>query len=112
MAQKAKFRVIIKANGDAVVRPPSDTAEKGNSKAVWFRNMTAAPIHVQVPPGVFTSPKTVHVIPAFDTLPAGSDSIELTVVAGVKGVYSFRVFCEETFSFAQGNSDPEFIIEN
>jgi hypothetical protein len=121
MPAKAKFRIIIKPNGDAVVRPPSDTCEKGAGKTVWFRNLTAGKVHISVPGGVFdknppnnvADPAAVYILEPKDA-PSNGDTLELPVLNSptVGGVFTFKVFCEETFSFAQGNSDPEFIIEN
>lgn len=122
MPAKAKFRIAIKPNGDAVVRPPNDVCEKGaGAKSVWFRNLTAGRAHVSVPGGVFdkqlpanvADPAMVYVLEPKDA-PGNADTLELPVLAAptVGGVFSFKVFCEESFSFAQGNSDPEFIIEN
>ncbi len=39
-------------------------------------------------------------------------TLELTILAKAEeGAYSFQIFCDETHSYAQANSDPEFIIE-
>lgn len=114
MPQIAKFRVVVRNGTDALVRPPSDVCEVGGAQFVWIRNMTTAQILVSLPAGVFddgaggTEPADVKPIP-----PTGANStLKLPVAAGASGIFSFRVFCRQTFSFAQGNSDPEFIVEN
>ncbi len=113
----AKFRIVVRNGTDALVRPPSDVCEKigATTQEVWIKNMTGGQVLVSLPGGVFDTdadgvadPPDVKVIPA-----AGAGNpLKLPVLAGAAGIFSFKAFCRQTFSFAQGNSDPEFIIEN
>ncbi len=91
-----------------MVRSPCCTATKGNPDGIVIKNITAARIWVTIPAGVtdMNAPVSVHEIAARGgelTLPVHAKADE--------GVYSFPIFCEQTFSNAKANSDPEFIIQ-
>lgn len=118
---KAEFKVVVrggKKSREAVVRPPYSTATRPAAgsvvDAVTILNKTDERIWVRVPAGVFdlnnngapdTDAKVVEIAAQ------GLGTLRLPAGAPL-GAFSFQVFCEESFSFAQGNSDLEFIIEN
>ncbi len=111
--EQALFTVLIHhRTKEAVVRPPCCTATKGNKAGILIKNLTDERIWVKIPAGVTESqtagkqdPVIVHEIASKceRTLPVHAKAGE--------GVYSFPIFCEQTFSNAQANSDPEFIIQ-
>ena len=116
MPKKAKFKIMVRDKTQAKVRPPSDTASTSNQgdnkRSVIFDNKTADDVQVRLPGGVFTV-NNVPMNSAFVVSIQSGASHEVDVQANAAvGIYSFKVFCEETFDFADGNSDPEFIIEN
>jgi len=113
MAQQAKFKVLVRKNGkDAVIRPPFDTADAGNNTGFVLVNRTAKDIIVSLPAGVFDFNNDNLADPA-ETLTVAPGATRTIRVApnATLGLGSFQIFCLETFSFAQANSDPEFIIE-
>ena len=113
MAQQARYKILVRKNGkEVVVRPPFDTADAGNNNGFVIVNRSTQGVLVSLPAGVFD----------FDNDGAADGANVVTVAAGAThtirvapdatlGLGSFQVFCLETFSFAQANSDPEFIIE-
>jgi len=108
----AKFRVVVR-KGAALVRPPSATAANGAADGLKVTNKTAGRIWVFLPDGIFDQngngiPEAVSV----NVIQSGGFKDFQTIANPPDGFYSFPIFVEETFSFAQGNSDPEFIIEN
>ena len=113
MAQQAKYKVLVRKNGkEAVVRPPFDTADAGNNTGFVVVNRTAKDIIVSLPAGVFDFNNDNAADPA-DVVTIGPGATRTIRVApdATLGLGSFQIFCLETFSFAQANSDPEFIIE-
>lgn len=122
MATTAVFRILTKGTAaakEARVRPPSDIVTKSGTTIlkITFKNRTDAVANVLLPGGVFDN-GGFQANPFVITLDAkGGTNDERTVnidgTATTKPrLYNFKVFCHETFDFAQGNSDPEFIIEN
>ncbi len=113
MAQ-ANFKVVQRANqNQALVRPPFDTATKGNPTGVKIQNKTQGVIWVFLPAGVFAETAAAAPDPVAMYIVAKGASKDFKVHANAtEGAFSFTIFCEATFSCAQGNSDPEFIIEN
>ena len=108
----AKYRVVVR-KGTALVRPPSATATNGAGDDLKVTNKTSGRIWVMLPAGVFDQnnngiPDNVSV----NVVQPGQTDTFRTLGNPPDGFYSFPIFVEETFSFAQGNSDPEFIIEN
>lgn len=108
----ADFSVFVKKKkGTAVIRPPSDKATNGRLE---ITNRTAQNIIVSLPGNVFDNGSgqlnpNDEVIPV---QPGKANKLVKHVHANADvGVHEFKVFVLETFSFAQGNSDPEFIIE-
>src|SRR5262245_3473882 len=108
----AQYKVWIhKKTGEAVVKPPLDTASITAGK-FQLTNKTPKDILVKVPAlfgtGGVPDPETVTVVK-----PGNGNRLDLPVHPNAaEGVYSFPVFCLETFTFAKANSDPEIIIEN
>ena len=113
MAQQAKYKVLVRKNGkDAVVRPPFDTADAGNNNGFVVVNRTAKDIIVSLPAGVFDFDNDNLADPAdVVTVAAGATRTIRVAANATLGLGSFQIFCLESFSFAHGNSDPEFIIE-
>ena len=108
----AKYRVVVR-KGEALVRPPSASATNGAADGLKVTNKTAGRIWVMLPAGIFDQnnngvPENVSV----NVVQSGATVDFRTIANPPDGFYSFPIFVEETFSFAQGNSDPEFIIEN
>lgn len=109
----AKYRVVVNKQGKALVRPPSASATNGAADGLTVTNKTTKRIWVILPAGIFdhnnnTVPENVSV----NVIQPGDTDKFRTIASPPDGFYSFPIFVEETFSFAQGNSDPEFIIEN
>ena len=99
-----KYKVSIKKNANiAVVRPASDKVNKGGQ--IKVENKTGADIIVRMPDNVFGTGANPRTIPNGQT---GDFDVKATAD---EGVYDFTIFSVATFSFAQANSDPEFIIE-
>jgi hypothetical protein len=113
MAQQAKYKVLVRKNGkEAVVRPPFDTADAGNNNGFVIVNRTARDVLVSLPAGVFDFNADNTADPGdVVTVAAGATRTIRVAPDAELGLGSFQIFCLETFSFAQGNSDPEFIIE-
>jgi hypothetical protein len=100
----AKYKVSIKKNAKtAVVRPASDKVNKGGQ--IKIENKTGADIIVRMPDNVFSTGANPRTIPNGQT-----EDFDVKANAD-EGVYDFTIFSVATFSFAQANSDPEFIIE-
>ncbi len=108
------YRVLVrKHRNEAIVRPPFEFIER--RKKLEVRNGTKDNIFVTVPPDVFEEKrhtgKLARTAAGAYVVKAG-DKLELTVLDDAeKGAYSFQIFCDETHSYAQANSDPEFIVE-
>lgn len=119
MPPQAKFKILVRqGKNEAVVRPPFDVVEPANAanKSVSFENKTNRNVLISLPGGVFDENGNGAVDnPEIYTIPPGNVAGNPKVInlhgTATQGIHSFQVFCEETFSFAQGNSDPEFIIE-
>jgi len=122
MAVNPKFRIVVR-KGEAFVRPASDVAEKNlpaDVASVIFKNTTADKVFVHLPGKVFK--QTIggasyadDFTVTLDEKGGANDKIEIlvdTAANSKKGLFSYKVYCAETKSFAQGNSDPEFIIDN
>jgi hypothetical protein len=110
----ANFSVHVKAKKKiAVVRPPYEKASKGNGR-VEITNRTQADVYVYLPGGVFDN-GGAQPNPNDETVPVQPGNANRLVrnvhAQAPDGAYEFKVFSLETFSFAQANSDPEFIIE-
>ncbi|HYE86963.1 MAG TPA: hypothetical protein VEA16_11445 [Vicinamibacterales bacterium] len=104
---------MVVRKGEAMVRPPSATASNGAPDGLTVVNKTNGRIWVMLPDGIFDQnnngvPEAVSV----NVVAAGATANFRTIANPPDGFYSFPIFCEQTFSFAQGNSDPEFIVEN
>lgn len=110
MATHAKYRVLVnQGKKKSVIRPPSESATKAGG-TLEVKNKTNAPIFVELPAGVFID-KNGNAINTPQQVAPNAD-LDATIAAGAAlGVYDFKVFCLETFSFAQANSDPEIIID-
>lgn len=106
----ARFTVFRKGT-KSVVRPPSDRASKSAAGKVDVKNKTGEPLLVSMPAGVFDSggsePDSAKVYPVDR---GGTLSLKVHEKA-LEGVYDFQIFSQASFSFAQANSDPEFIID-
>ncbi len=119
MPPQPKFMILVRhGKNEAVVRPPFHHVEPANAanKSVSFENKTNRKMLISLPGGVFdengdgtVDAAAVYTVPAGNVL-GNPKEIKLHATA-TRGIHSFQVFCEETFTFAQGNSDPEFIIE-
>jgi hypothetical protein len=118
----ATFRILTKNSGglkEARVRPASDIVTKSGTTPlkIVLRNRTDSPANVLLPGGVFDD-SGFQPNPFVITLDAkgGANDERTLIIDGTAmtkpRLYNFKVFCHETFDFAQGNSDPEFIIEN
>ena len=113
----ATYRVVIKDGIHARVRPACDVSNAAGGKVV-FKNNTDFDVKVYLPGMVFStgnaSDNTLKKKPFKVTV--GADSEEPVFISthgdAQKGLFSYKVWCEQTNSFAEGNSDPEFIIEN
>jgi hypothetical protein len=105
------FRIVLK-KGEAFVRPASDVSEGGAARQVTFKNKTDDKVVVHLPGGLFVGHASAFSIVLDES--AGANPAEtLNVVNNAKhGLYSFKAYCAQTQAFAQGNSDPEFIIDN
>jgi len=110
---QANFKVVQRANqNQSIVRPPFDTATKGNPTGLKLQNKTQGRIWVSLPPDVFAETAAANPDPMAVYELAKAQIKDFKVHANAKeGAFSFTIFCEATFSCAQGNSDPEFIIE-
>jgi hypothetical protein len=113
----ATFRVVIKDGIHARVRPACDVSNMLGGKFI-FKNNSDDQIKVFLPGWVFSStnaPGGAIKKKPF-TIPVAAQAQEEVFISNNvdarKGLFSFRVWCEETNSFADGNSDPEFIVEN
>jgi hypothetical protein len=107
----AKFFVHRKGGNRTVVRPPSDVATKSSSGRVEVTNRTSDVILVNMPGGVFGTgaapdPPTKHTVNA-----SGGKLVLQVHTNAQEGAFDFQIFAMESFTFAQANSDPEFIIE-
>ena len=108
----AKYRVVVR-KGAALVRPPSASATNGAADGLKVTNKTSGRIWVMLPAGIFDQNNNgVAENVSVNVIQAGATADFRTIASPPDGFYSFPIFVEETFSFAQGNSDPEFIIEN
>ena len=106
----AKYRVSIKKNTNkAVVRPASDKVNRGGQ--IKIENKTGADIVVRLPEKVFGTGANPNPNPVIKTIADGATEPFDVHANAEEGVYDFTVFSVATFAFAQGNSDPEFIVE-
>lgn len=105
------FRVLVrKHKSEAIVRPPFEFLEHGDKLQV--KNGTKDDIIVTVPDGVFKPVPDATLTPSGSHVVAKGKSLKLTIRSDAeKGAYSYTIFCNETHSYAQANSDPEFIVE-
>jgi hypothetical protein len=103
------FRVLVRKHvSEAIVRPPFEFLDHGDKLAV--RNGTRDEIVVTVP-DVF-KPFELNRTPSGGIIVAPGKTLKLTIRNDAElGVYSYSIFCKETNTYAQANSDPEFIIE-
>jgi hypothetical protein len=103
------FNVLVRKHvAEAIVRPPYEFVPR--SEQLKVKNHTAEAIIVTVP-DVFETNSGNRTASGGYTVASG-DTLELTVRTNAPtGVYSYSIFCNETHSYAQANSDPEFIIE-
>jgi hypothetical protein len=111
MADKTAH-VFISSSGQPVIWPPVIITKK--NEEVDIINLTEADIFVIYPENVFeTSSAVTNKDPNKSGRPAKKGNPAQRKVANDpdKGLHRFKVFCFQTNSFAQGNSDPEFIIE-
>ena len=96
-----------------MIRPPSDKATKGNGR-LEVTNKTQSDIFVQLPGGIFED-GTGQLNPNPEIVPVQPGNPNRLVrnvhATATAGAFDFQVFSLETFTFAQANSDPEFIIE-
>jgi len=111
------YRVLVRKHKatDAIVRPPFEfIRHRGKLK---IKNGTSDKIHVTVPDGVFDGKKTAKSAKKAKgkagAIPVDpGKKLQLIVRSNAEdGAYSFQIFCDETQSYAQANSDPEFIVE-
>jgi hypothetical protein len=105
------FRVLIrKHKNEAIVRPPFEFLEHGDKLQV--KNGTKDDIVVTVPDGVFKpAPGAAITSSGGHVVPSGK-TLKLTIKSDAEdGAYSYSIFCKETHTYAQANSDPEFIVE-
>ena len=107
------IRIVLK-NKDPFVRPASEVSEKigGVQGKITFKNRTNDKAIVHLPANVFVGePNDFSLV--LDEKSLATHEKTLTVDAGAKtALFTYRVYCAQTQTFAQGNSDPEFIIEN
>ena len=105
------FRVLVrKHTTEAIVRPPFEFLAHGNKLQV--KNGTKDNITVTVPDGVFKALKKPSITASGAHVVATGKTLKLTVSpVAEEGAYSYTIFCDETHSYAQANSDPEFIVE-
>jgi hypothetical protein len=104
--------VFLSSSGNPVIWPPVLIATKNDD--VEIVNHTEHDIFVIYPENVFAdNPGGGNKDPNKSGKPAKKNGKAEKKVATdpVLGVHRFKVFCFQTNSFAQGNSDPEFIIE-
>lgn len=105
------FRVLVRKHvTEAIVRPPFEFLEHGDKLAV--KNGTQDDILVTVPDGVFKALANANLAPSGAYIVAKGKTLKLTIRNDAEdGIYSYSIFCNETHSYAQANSDPEFIVE-
>jgi hypothetical protein len=103
------FKVLVRKHmTEAIVRPPFEFVSR--SELFKVKNQTADDIVVTVP-DVFETHTGDRSAGGGYIVDSG-DTLELTVRDNAPtGVYSYSIFCNETHSYAQANSDPEFIVE-
>jgi hypothetical protein len=107
-----KAHVFISSSGQPVIWPPVVTARKNDQTEIV--NMTNDDIFVIYPGNVFETSTGNSTKDPDKSGRVGkkADKAERKVANDpVLGLHRFKVFCFQTNSFAQGNSDPEFIIE-
>jgi hypothetical protein len=113
MAAQARFKVVVRRRtNEALVRPPFDTADRGNATGLVVENKTDFPIHVIIPKGL-TDQNVPGTADPFQShlITAGGTATLRVFATAPKGAHTIHIFCEETNSMAQGNSDPELIIQ-
>ena len=103
-----KAHVFVSSSGQAVIHPPVVIAKKNDQ--VEIVNHTDQDICVIYPEKVFDDGSGNLKRSGKVAAGKGKASHQVDNTATV-GVHRFKVFCFATDSFAQGNSDPEFIIE-
>lgn len=133
MALVPVFRIVTKKDpatkkDTAFVRPASDVAESfaaGDAPALLFKNRTSDKVLVHLPGNVFKDSLGALIAKDFTVglerkgalngaikLDEATVYVDTANANSKKGGFSYQVYCAETQSFAQGNSDPEFIIDN
>ena len=103
--------VFLSSSGQPVIWPPVIVAKQNDQ--VDIVNHTQNDIFVIYPENVFAAGSGTNKDPDKSGKAAkkGGKADKKVANDGDKGLHRFKVFCFETNSFAQGNSDPEFIIE-
>src|SRR5262245_58838815 len=104
------YRVLVRMHvGEAIVRPPFEFLKRRDKLTV--KNSTTDKITVTVP-DVFDEKDFRRVTSGLEFTVKAGKKLDLTIRNDAPlGVYSFRIFCCETNSYAQANSDAEFIVE-
>jgi hypothetical protein len=99
------FKVTTRhGKSEAIIRPPFAIVTKGGIAKI--KNNTNSFIVLLIPEDIAASGQVEEI-----KVLAGDTGDVAIASAPPNGAYSFKVFCAETFSFAQANSDPEFIVE-
>jgi hypothetical protein len=115
MAKAVQAVVFVNSNNDAVVFPPVVLAAKADD--IELVNMTGDDILVIYPANVFdkdgAGPQPIDPNKTSKLLNDKSKHGRKVHNGGtpVQGRFPYKVFSFKTNALAQGNSDPEFIIE-
>ena len=100
--------VFLSSSGNPIIWPPVIIAKQNDQ--VDIVNHTEKDIFVIYPENVFAA-GSARQGPGQVRREEGRQGDKKVANDADKGLHRFKVFCFETNSFAQGNSDPEFIIE-